>query len=144
MTHRRPIARPVARRLAVLLPVLLVALAARRPPEPVPVAPSLTASAEATPQGVKLVLEGQEWPAGGTVAFTLRGRPDAAEVFDLGTVRIGRDGHLRATKRTPCTTRDPQRATGRVRITARDTAANVSAEAELPAAVWVCEADVRR
>lgn len=100
--------------------------------------PSLTAQAESTRQGVKLALLGDAWPAGSTVRFEVRGRPAAPEPFDLGTVRIGSDGQLRATKRTPCTTRDSAAARGSVRITARAVEGQATADAVVPADAWVC------
>ncbi|MCU0618154.1 MAG: hypothetical protein MUD17_13870 [Gemmatimonadaceae bacterium] len=103
-----------------------------------PALASLTAQVEATRQGVKVALEGTEWPAGATVAFTLRGRPGAPDAFDLGTVRVGSDGVLRATKRTACTTRDPAPPNGTVRIAARSTDGTASAETDVPAAAWRC------
>jgi hypothetical protein len=103
-----------------------------------PALASLTAQVEATRQGVKVALEGTEWPAGATVAFTLRGRPGAPEAFDLGAVRVGNDGVLRATKRTACTTRDNVPTDGTVRIAARSADGTVSAETDVPAAAWRC------
>lgn len=121
--------RSTRRRAALALVALLPAWSGRA---------SLTAQVEATRQGVKVALEGADWPAGATVAFTVRGRPGAPEAFDLGTARVGSDGLLRATKRTACTTRDNVPADATVRLAARSADGAVAAETDVPAAAWRC------
>lgn len=99
---------------------------------------TLSAQVEATRQGVKLALDGTAWPAGATVSVTLRGRPGAADPFELGTVRTSADGVLHATLRTVCTTRDSVPADARVRIAARTADGAATAETTVPAAAWRC------
>lgn len=101
-------------------------------------APTLTAAAESTPQGAKVVVTGADWPPRIAVALTLSAPPGASEPVSLGTVQTTSTGALRATRLTPCSTTEPIPDDIRVTVTARSADGALVREHRLSAAAWRC------
>jgi hypothetical protein len=101
-------------------------------------AASVTAQAERTPQGAKIALRGEGWPARASLEISASPPPGGQGALDLGTAQSNADGAFRASKLSPCTTSDSTLARGRITITVRTADAAVRAEASVPAGVWVC------
>jgi hypothetical protein len=99
-------------------------------------APTLSVQAEPTPQGAKVSLRGDGWPPSTALRISASPPPGEAKALDLGTATSSASGALRATKLTPCTTRDPVDAKTMLTVTVR--AGEVVADARVAAASWVC------
>ncbi len=101
-------------------------------------AATVSAQAERTPQGAKIALRGEGWPA--RIALTISGSapPGGQAPLDLGTAQSNADGEFRASKLARCTTSDSTTAGGRVTITVSTGDGSVRAESWVPAGVFVC------
>jgi hypothetical protein len=139
--RRRPL-RPL-RAAAVGAVLLALAGAGRASGDRWPVgraAPSVTADAEATPQGVKIALRGSGWPARASLALRVSAPPGTRDPLDLGTAVANAAGDFRATKLTRCSTSDPAGGRQSLTVTVRTADGTASAETTLSAAPWVCPA----
>lgn len=102
-------------------------------------APSITAAAESTPQGAKVVVTGTDWPPRTAVALVLSPPPGATDPVSLGTVQTTSAGALRATRLVPCSTSAPIADETRVTVTARSADGAIVREQRLSAAAWRCQ-----
>lgn len=102
-------------------------------------APSITAAAEPTPQGAKVVVTGADWPPRIAVTLSVSPPPGASEPVSLGTVQTTSAGALRATRLVPCSTTEPIPDDTRVTVTARSADGTLVREQRLSAAAWRCQ-----
>jgi hypothetical protein len=113
--------------------LLWSAIGAARP------APTLSVLGERTPQGAKLALRGEGWPARVPVLLSASPPPAGTGTLDLGTAITSATGEFRATKLTPCTTTDSAAAARlMVTVTARTADGALRADAQLAASPWGC------
>jgi hypothetical protein len=121
-------------------PLAVAANGTARLPVAIAAAPTVSAEAEATPQGVKVAIRGSGWPARATLALRLTSPPGASEPLDLGSAVANTAGDFRATKLTRCTTADAAAGRRTLTLTVQTADGAASAETRLAAAPWVCAA----
>lgn len=102
--------------------------------------PAISAEAERTPQGARIIVKGKNWPAKARVKVTGSQPPGANGTQDLGMIEADDKGVFTLRKTVQCSTNlmdDAQRES--VTFTAVDSATTVKATARVEGGAWVCQ-----